>query len=132
MRFLPNVIAQRQRGKKGRVIRTQHCSTELSFAFCFGCHRHELSDGEEAATAGGSLGRLPQEGAVRRQEATPHHPGLCQCQLASVCPDQHEGAVLPAQAQSQSSHHGEQVPRGPPAAPTPHQTQRLPQLHHHL
>lgn len=104
----------------------------MSLAFCFGCRRYELSNGEEAATAGRSLSRFPQEVAVRRQEAPPNHPGLCQRQLASVRPDQHEGAVLPAQAHRHPSHHGEQVPRGPLAAPTPHQTQRLPQLHHHL
>lgn len=37
--------------------------------------------------------------------------------------------MLPAQRHLQPSHHGEQVPRGPTATPTSHQTRRLPQLH---
>lgn len=131
MRFLPNVIAQRQKGGSG-VIRTQHCRIKMPLIFCFGCCRHELSDGEETATAGHRLGCFPQEVAVWRQEAPPNHPGLCQRQLATVRPDRHEGAVLPTQAHRHTSHHREQVPGGPPAAPTPHQTQHLPQLHHHL
>lgn len=60
------------------------------------------------------------------------HPGLCQCHDASVCSDGYEGAVLPSQRHLQPPHHGEPVPRGSTATQASHQTQRLPQLHHHL
>lgn len=73
-----------------------------------------------------------QEAPVPQQKLTAAHPVLCQCHGAAVCPDRHGGAVLPTQRHLQPPHHGEQVPRGPPAAQASHQTGRLPQLHHLL
>lgn len=87
---------------------------------------------EEAVPACHGATELHQEVPVQQQELPPDHSGLCECHNAPVCSDDYEGTVLPAQRHLQPAHHGEQVPRGPTAAPTPHQTQRLPQLHHLL